>query len=854
MAMTLTVGAQDATWNLTGTGDFNTASNWTPNTAPTGTAFFGSSNQNNVSFSAGTTVGGWIFNVGASNYNFTIGSSFLVTFNGAGVVINGGSANVTNNGGLGFINGSTAGSATITNNLNIGFFDASTAGNATIINNGGFTFDNTSTAGSATIINNASMFLANTTTAGSAIITNNGGLEFEGTSTAGNATITNTGGLGFANAATGGTARFINQAGAFIDLSLLTSGGITAGSIEGAGSIFLGSKNLAVGVNNLSTTFSGVISDCGPTGFDCANFGLGATTGGSLTKAGTGMLTLTGINTYSGATTVNGGTLEVDGSIASSSMVTVNSGGTLSGIGVVDPATTVIAAGGTLSPGNAANPTGALTITGNLAFQSGALYVVQVTPGVASSTTVSGNSTLAGAVQGVLAPGIYNAKTTYDILHAAGVGGTFAGFSSTNMPGFGGRLTYTSSDVLLNLTAQLGAGGGLGANQQNAANAINNFFNVGGTLPAGFFSLFGQSGATLGNSLAQVSGEASTDAERGAFQLMTQFLNVMLDPPSGNAGGASGFAPEREASLPPDIAAAYASVLKAPVLKASPPPTLRWSVWGAEFGGYNQSSGNLATGTTDVVARDYGFVGGMDYRFTRDTLAGFALAGGGTNWGLAQGLGGGRSDAFQAGVYGAQHIGAAYVTGALGFANHWFTTNRTALGDQLTARFDGQSYAARAEAGYRYPVAPVSGALVGVTPYAALQAQWFHTPAYSETDLTGGGFGLNYATMNGSDTRSELGARFDDLTVIGTIPLILRGRLAWAHDWVSNPTLGAVFQALPGAAFTVNGVAPPKDSALTTASAELKLRPDVSLSGKFDGEFARNSQTYAGTGTVRWSW
>ena len=30
------------------------------------------------------------------------------------------------------------------------------------------------------------------------------------------------------------------------------------------------------------------------------------------------------------------------------------------------------------------------------------------------------------------------------------------------------------------------------------------------------------------------------------------------------------------------------------------------------------------------------------------------------------------------------------------------------------------------------------------TPYAALQAQSFHTPTYSETDLTGDGFGLTY--------------------------------------------------------------------------------------------------------------
>ena len=194
----------------------------------------------------------------------------------------------------------------------------------------------------------------------------------------------------------------------------------------------------------------------------------------------------------------------------------------------------------------------------------------------------------------------------------------------------------------------------------------------------------------------------------------------------------------------------------------------------------------------------------MDYHVTPNTRYGFALAGGGTNWALAQGLGGGRSDSFQAGVYGTTRWGPAYLSTALSFANHWFTTNRIALGDQLTAKFDGQSYGARAEAGYRY-VMPISGALIGVTPYAAFQLQDFHTPSYSETDLTGGGFGLSYDAMNATDARGELGARFDNFTVVAGMPLMLRARLAWAHDWVSNPALGAAFQSLPGASFTVNG-------------------------------------------------
>ena len=276
-------------------------------------------------------------------------------------------------------------------------------------------------------------------------------------------------------------------------------------------------------------------------------------------------------------------------------------------------------------------------------------------------------------------------------------------------------------------------------------------------------------------------------------------------------------------------------------------------MWSAGFGGSATTTGNATTGTNNVTASDFGFAVGADYHYSPDTLWGFALARAGTNWGLAQNLGGGRSDAFMNGGYGITHFGPAYLAADAAFANHWFSTNRTVLGDQLTARFNGQSYGVRVEAGYRYAM-PANGAIVGVTPYAAVQSQWFHSDAFNETDVTGGGFGLAFNAMNANDTRSELGARADELTTVGGMPVQLRARLAWAHDWVTNPALGAVFQALPGSAFTVNGAVPPKDSALTTAGAQFYLTPRLSFLAKFDGEFASNSQTYAGTGTLRYAW
>jgi uncharacterized protein with beta-barrel porin domain len=71
---------------------------------------------------------------------------------------------------------------------------------------------------------------------------------------------------------------------------------------------------------------------------------------------------------------------------------------------------------------------------------------------------------------------------------------------------------------------------------------------------------------------------------------------------------------------------------------------------------------------------------------------------------------------------------------------------------------------------------------------------------------------------------------------------------------VSDPALLPMFQALPGASFIVNGATPAKNSALASAGTELRLANGVSLLAKFEGEFAAHSTTYAGTGTIRYTW
>ncbi len=580
--------------------------------------------------------------------------------------------------------------------------------------------------------------------------------------------------------------------------------------------------------------------------------------------------TWTAINTFAQNSpwTVQSGTLLVNGDLSSASSLTVT-GGTLGGTGTIGD--TQIDGGGTLAPGSGL-ASGTLSVSGDLAFNAGSFYAIQIAPGAGnnSKTAVNGTATLGGNGTVVVTPQVGNySATVYQILTTpapADLIGTFAGLTVNGNFSGTAALDYTTDpgDVDLDISGIIlfTSLSGANQNQQNVLNGLNNAIVAGNVIPANFQSLANLPGPVLLNALTQLSGEDATGAQKSAFQLMQDFLNLLLDPSADGQGGGVGgqlsqFAPEQDASLPPDVALAYARALhkKPPPSSQLQPPDFeqRWSAWASGFGGSGTTDGNATVGSTNVTATDYGYAAGMTYHVTPGTDYGFALAGGGTNWNLTQSLGSGRSDSFQAGAYGTTHFGPAYLSGALAFANHWFSTNRIALGDNLTAKFQGQSYAARGEAGYRYAV-PVTGYIVGVTPYAALQVQDFHTPGYSETDLSAGGFGLTYNAVNATDTRSELGARFDNLTVWNGMPLVLRGRLAWAHDWVSNPALGAVFQALPGSNFTVNGAAPPKNSALTTAGAELHLTANWTAMAKFDGEFGSGSQTYAGTGTLKYSW
>ncbi|SRR6266536_1208970 len=89
LLMLHSVHADSATWNLNPTNnDWNTATNWTPNTVPnatTDTATFGASNTTSVMTSANVDLASLVFTAGAPSYTIATDRARAMNFWGEGV-------------------------------------------------------------------------------------------------------------------------------------------------------------------------------------------------------------------------------------------------------------------------------------------------------------------------------------------------------------------------------------------------------------------------------------------------------------------------------------------------------------------------------------------------------------------------------------------------------------------------------------------------------------------------------------------------------------------------------------------------------------------------------------------------
>jgi len=326
----------------------------------------------------------------------------------------------------------------------ITFNDGATAANGLFTVNGGQKPD---TFGSSVVFFGFD-FTGQIVSAGTATIINNGGngansygghTSFMDASTADQARLVANGGVnggrgGFIAliyGADGGEAQIEVFGNGYLDVSVRDLPGGTIGSLAGDGFAYLGSRNLTVGSNNLNTTFSGIIQESG---------GIGGGTGGSVTKIGTGTLTLSGASTYIGGTTVSSGILLVSNSSGSGTgagAVSVDAGA-LGGSGIIAGAVTIGTGSGTgafLESSKKLRHPATLTLQSSLTFNADATYTytfranrnrAETDQVIANGVTINSGAMLAlsGHTRGTLTEGMV--LTLISNTSADPISGTFS--------------------------------------------------------------------------------------------------------------------------------------------------------------------------------------------------------------------------------------------------------------------------------------------------------------------------------------------------------------------------------------------------------------------------------------------
>ncbi len=591
---------------------------------------------------------------------------------------------------------------------------------------------------------------------------------------------------------------------------------------------------------------------------------------GSLTKSGSGELTLSGFNTYSGGTLINGGTLRgyahafgsgditdnatlvldqsVNDTLANNlrgtgslvktgvgslsltgnsdfsgttsvnqgrlaingnlgnSAVTVNSGATLGGNGSL--ASLRVAQGGILAPGNSV---GQLNVNGNVTLDQGAIYQVETdATGRADRLVANGSIAVNGATLALVSSPYWQPLSSYQLLSAGnGLSGSFGQIQS-DFAFLTPTLSYGANQATLSLPRNGVAFADLADGRNARATAA------------------GLDAAGAGNALWNQVAATNAAGARSTFQSLGNELHATTKTVLVEDSRLVRNAMAERLHEAQDDAPSSAGIQG---LAGTPE---RGLVWTQALGAWGRNDGSHAASSLDSHSR--GLLIGADIPLDNGWRAGALVGFGHTDLDLRDESGSVDSTDYHLGLYAGTQWDALSLK--LGLAHSWHSVEARRdlliLGsDQhLAPDYDPGTTQAFGELAYRIDAGNLS-----LSPFANLAQVHLQTDGFHERS---GALALDNPRQNTDVTFSTLGLRLASKP-LGDWKVVPSAALGWRHAFGdSTPEHEAAFAGGPD--FKLVGAPIAREAAVVQGALDMALTETVSLGLGYDGQLSGRSK------------
>ena len=515
---------------------------------------------------------------------------------------------------------------------------------------------------------------------------------------------------------------------------------------------------------------------------------------GTLTKDGSGAVTLTGTNSYTGGTTVAGGTLNIEGYLTGS-RVLVQNAARLTGHGVVGGISA--ASGATIAPAGAA--IGTLMVDGDIDFAPGSTLEINANAdGEADLLAATGNVTISGGtVQVLAADGDYAPQTSYTILSGESVEGSFDDVE-TDLAFLMPTLSYRANGVGLLLTRNdvQFADVAETTNQIEVGSALNDAFAAESAL---YYAVVGQSAAGAREIFDNLSGEVHATVANALVQDGDRTRRAILGRidtprPSGlnlwlqGAGARDEWSSDRNAS------------------------------------GYDRNSAGLLGGLdlqtgSWVVGAAAGYSDGklhIDQRLSQASVSGLTAS-----------------------AYAGTKLGPVSLSFGTQYADYDIDTDRSMvlsdIDQSVSGEYDAETFGAFARAGFKIPVG--NGA---IEPFIGVNWSRFERGGFAES---GGTLALDAAAEKADWTFGSIG--FKSIVPLDPgSPFSVSMSAEWQHA-LGDRDAEATLSFSEGEAFTIAGAPLARDAALADLALNYRLADRIMAGLGYQGTIADYGMTNA---------